>query len=199
MRPLIKVILAIVILGVILGVIAGMFSTYEGVYECLICHKWKRVNKITFLGVSLKSNEYSPPQKEDYEKWYWENIGIEHEHHWRNTGGSHIKSLFGESWFDSFGTGPLFFSAIPYVPDKQIALAMAKRIALSSPEERLKLLKCFSFSMSCDCIKQIPRKQLDDLSISLSKPWLSLGGDKKMSLEDFHKSYQIWLKYHTVW
>jgi len=199
-----KTIFAFTLLSVLLISGALSFRIFNGPYECLICDKSIMEYGISILRIPIKYNAKSSSASE-YEDWYWTNIGIKHEHHWVAVGGHYRKGLFGEVNSDYHSVGLIFFDSMPRIPDKELAISMARRVALANSSERKKLLSCLSVIVRCDCAKKFYEKKLANLSeeeamdaepyLYSFKPW----SRRILSLEEFQKEYQIWLKYHPAW
>jgi hypothetical protein len=134
-----------------------------------------------------------------YEKWYRENIKIEHKHHWSPTDSHNTGTMFyGLLGTCGSGYGPYFFESMPFVPDKSIAISLGRKLALADPAERERLVECFGNDpMSPD----IPKE--DEEIARGTQPWAELikwqNIPEVINKENFLRQYNIWLKYHPEW
>lgn len=161
------------------------FST--GDCQCVICGR--QIEENTFWDIPFFVQQGDSPYHSwnDFEKWYNENVAIEHEHDWQNIGCRF--SGYGFARYSvmcsSYGTGQYFFKFMPVLPDTDTAAGMVKKLVASPAEERYQLLSTFNTVNWGEDIWG----NFDYMLVQ----------EKPMSRDEFLTNYAVWLEAHPEW
>lgn len=112
----------------------GLAPVRSGAWSCYVCGLTE--HRETYLGLTLSRWELDaarPSTFARFHEWYEASVGVEHEHHWRAVGCHRVGASTIACAMYPFRE---WYEALPALADQERAVALARRVAVATVEER---------------------------------------------------------------